>query len=121
MHKNVYHQAFRASSLDPMDGTPDSIPWPNPALPQMEINQHLLDQDFQPSGNHSPPNSGATDYFPDDPQSPHQRFGPPHLENWLPASGSPNLWFVLHPVGFNHIFHQFLLISEKCLLHCKYI
>jgi hypothetical protein len=88
MQENVYHQAFRASSLDPMDDTPDSIPWPNPALPQMEINQHLLDQDFQPSGNHSPPNSGATDYFPDDPQSPHQRFGPPHLENWLPDSGA---------------------------------
>ncbi|KAI2506226.1 hypothetical protein MHU86_8161 [Fragilaria crotonensis] len=88
MQENVYHQAFRASSLDPMDDTPDSIPWPNPALPQMEINQHLLDQDFQPSGNHSPPNSGATYYFPDDPQSPHQRFGPPLLENWLPDSGA---------------------------------
>ena len=83
-----HHQAFCASSFDPMDDIPDTIPWPNPALPQMEVNQPLLDRDFQPSANYAPPNSGATDYFPDDPQSPHQRFGPPHLENWLPDSGA---------------------------------
>ena len=71
-----------------MDDIPDTIPWPNPALPQMEVNQPLLDRDFQPSANYAPPNCGATDYFPDDPQSPHQRFGPPHLENWLPDSGA---------------------------------
>ncbi|KAI2510994.1 hypothetical protein MHU86_3466 [Fragilaria crotonensis] len=54
----------------------------------MTINQPLLDRDYLPSANYSPPNSGATAYFPDDPQSPYQRFGPPHLENWLPDSGA---------------------------------
>ncbi|KAI2491795.1 hypothetical protein MHU86_22763 [Fragilaria crotonensis] len=54
----------------------------------MTINQPLLDRDYLPSANHSPPTSGATAYFPDDPQSPYQRFGPPHLENWLPDSGA---------------------------------
>jgi hypothetical protein len=83
-----HHQAFCASSFDPMDDIPDTAPWPNPALPQMEVNQPLLGRDFQPSANYAPPNSGATDYFPDDPQSPHQRIGPPHLENWLPDSGA---------------------------------
>ncbi|KAI2501253.1 hypothetical protein MHU86_13197 [Fragilaria crotonensis] len=42
----------------------------------MTINQPLLDRDYLPSANHSPPTSGATAYFPDDPQSPYQRFGP---------------------------------------------
>jgi hypothetical protein len=54
----------------------------------MTINQPLLDRDYLPTANHAPPNSGATAYFPDDPQSPYQRFGPPLLENWLPDSGA---------------------------------
>ncbi|KAI2511627.1 hypothetical protein MHU86_2693 [Fragilaria crotonensis] len=37
---------------------------------------------------HSPPNSDATEYFPDDPMSAYQRFGPPDLDNWLPDSGA---------------------------------
>ncbi|KAI2505925.1 Mitochondrial protein [Fragilaria crotonensis] len=83
-----HHQAFKASSLDHLDDQPDYIPWPNPNLPQMTINQPLLDRDYLPTANHAPPNSGATAYFPDDPQSPYQRFGPPLLENWLPDSGA---------------------------------
>ncbi|KAI2496549.1 Reverse transcriptase (RNA-dependent DNA polymerase) [Fragilaria crotonensis] len=71
-----HHQAFSASSFDNTDGHPSNIPWPNPDLPQMTINQPLLDRDYLPSANYSPPNSGATAYFPDDPQSPYQRFGP---------------------------------------------
>jgi hypothetical protein len=75
-----------------MDDIPDTAPWPNPALPQMEINQPLLDRDYQPSTNYAPPNSGTTDYFPDDPLSLHQRFGPPHLANWLGDSGATSYY-----------------------------
>ncbi|KAI2497644.1 ubinuclein-2-like protein [Fragilaria crotonensis] len=87
-HSRYHHQAFKASSLDHLDDQPDYIPWPNPNLPQMTINQPLLDRDYLPTANHAPPNSGATAYFPDDPQSPYQRFGPPLLANWLPDSGA---------------------------------
>ena len=84
-----HHQAFKASSSDHLDDAPSiNIPWPNPNLPQMTINQPLLDRDYLPTANHAPPNSGATEYFPDDPQSPYQRFGPPILSNWLPDSGA---------------------------------
>jgi hypothetical protein len=31
---------------------------------------------------------GSTKYFHKDPNSPHQRFGPPILQNWLPDSGA---------------------------------
>ena len=54
----------------------------------MEINPPLLDRDYLPSTSDSPPNSSATELFPDDPVSAHQRFGPPHLANWLPDSGA---------------------------------
>ncbi|KAI2490467.1 hypothetical protein MHU86_24090 [Fragilaria crotonensis] len=46
MQENVYHQAFRASSLDPMDDTPDSIPWPNPALPKWRSTNTSLIKTF---------------------------------------------------------------------------
>ena len=85
---NYRHQAFHASSLDHLDDMPDTAIWPNTTLPQMEINRPLLSRDYLPSANHAPPNSGATEYFPDDPNSAHQRFGPPHLCNWLPDSGA---------------------------------
>jgi hypothetical protein len=78
------HQAYKASSLDHQDDHHPNIPWPNPTLPQMTINPPLLDCDYLPTANHATPNSGATEYFPDDPQSPYQRFGPPFLSNWLP-------------------------------------
>ncbi len=83
-----YHQAFRASLENPVynNGTPTI--WPDTDLPQMEINQSLLDQDFAPTTSHAPPNSDATDFFPDDPNSAFQRFGPPDLDNWLPNSGA---------------------------------
>ena len=83
-----YHQAFRASSENPVynNGTPTI--WPDTDLPQMEINQSLLDQDFAPTTSHAPPNSDATEFFPDDPNSAYQRFGPPDLDNWLPDSGA---------------------------------
>jgi hypothetical protein len=54
----------------------------------MTIKPPLLDRYYLPTANHAPPNSGATEYFPDDPQSPYQRFGPPFLSNWLPDSGA---------------------------------
>ena len=83
-----YHQAFRASSENPVynNGTPTI--WPDTDLPQMEINLSLLDQDFAPTTSHAPPNSDATEFFPDDPNSAYQRFGPPDLDNWLPDSGA---------------------------------
>jgi hypothetical protein len=31
---------------------------------------------------------GSTEYFHEDPNSPHQRFGPPILQNWLSDSGA---------------------------------
>ncbi|KAI2511948.1 hypothetical protein MHU86_2464 [Fragilaria crotonensis] len=37
---------------------------------------------------HSPPSTDAIEYFPDDPMSAYQRFGPPDLDNWLPDSGA---------------------------------
>jgi hypothetical protein len=82
-----YHQAFSASSLDTFH-EPSTLTWPNNNLPQMEINQPLLDNDFLPTATQAPPNTGATEFFPDDPQSPYQRFGPPNLDNWLPDSGA---------------------------------
>ena len=54
----------------------------------MTINDQLLSSDFLPTAAQAPPNTGATDYFPDDPTSPHQCHGPPHLNNWLPDSGA---------------------------------
>ena len=54
----------------------------------MEINQSLLDKDFTPSASHAPANSDATEFFPDDPASAYQQFGPPDLDNWLPHSGA---------------------------------
>jgi hypothetical protein len=54
----------------------------------MEINQSLLDQDLIPSASHASPNSDATEFFPDNPNSAYQRFGPPDLDNWLPESGA---------------------------------
>jgi hypothetical protein len=54
----------------------------------MTINPPLLDRDYLPTANQAPPNSEATEYFPDDPQSPYQPFGPPFLSNWLPDSGA---------------------------------
>jgi hypothetical protein len=54
----------------------------------MTINAPLIDCDYLPFANHAPTNSGATECFPDDPQSPYQRFGPPSLLNWLPDSGT---------------------------------
>ncbi|KAI2498242.1 hypothetical protein MHU86_16269 [Fragilaria crotonensis] len=55
---------------------------------QMEINPSLTDNDFVPSMSHSPPSTDAIEYFPDDPMSAYQRFGPPDLDNWLPDSGA---------------------------------
>ncbi|KAI2498951.1 hypothetical protein MHU86_15514 [Fragilaria crotonensis] len=49
----------------------------------MEINPSLTDNDFVPSMSHSPPSTDAIEYFPDDPMSAYQRFGPPDLDNWL--------------------------------------
>ncbi|KAI2505310.1 hypothetical protein MHU86_9110 [Fragilaria crotonensis] len=54
----------------------------------MEINPSLTDNDFVPSMSHSPPSTDAIEYFPDDPMSTYQRFGPPDLDNWLPDSGA---------------------------------
>jgi hypothetical protein len=65
-----------------------NTPRPNPSLPQITINPPLLDCGYLPTANHAPLNSGATEYFPDDPQSPYQRIGPPFLSNWLPDSGA---------------------------------
>ena len=88
-HQDFHHQAFRASSLDsPHDDAPQTVIWPDVQLPQMEINQPLLDRDFPPSTQHQPPNTNTIEVYPDDPSSPHQRFGPPHLCNWLPDSGA---------------------------------
>ncbi|KAI2496243.1 hypothetical protein MHU86_18247 [Fragilaria crotonensis] len=56
--------------------------------PPMEINRALLNNDFLPSAPNSPPNTGSTELFPEDPLSTHQRFGPPSLDNWLPDSGA---------------------------------
>jgi hypothetical protein len=85
---DYHHQAFKVSSFDHLDDNHSNTPWPNPSLPQMTINPPLLDCDYLPTANHAPPNSGATEYFPDDPQSPYQGFGPPFLSNWLPDSGT---------------------------------
>jgi hypothetical protein len=81
-----YHLAFRASSENAVynNGTPTI--WPDTYLPQMENNQSLLDQDFAPTTSHAPPNSDATEFFPDDPASAYQQFAPPDLDNWLPNS-----------------------------------
>jgi hypothetical protein len=54
----------------------------------MEINQSLLDQDLIPSASHASPNSDATEFFPDNPNSAYQCFGPPDLDKWLPESGA---------------------------------
>jgi hypothetical protein len=62
--------------------------WPNKTIPQMEINQSLLDRDYLPTTQHLPPESASQEVLPDDPISPHQRFGPPDLCNWLPDSGA---------------------------------
>ncbi|KAI2491545.1 hypothetical protein MHU86_23022 [Fragilaria crotonensis] len=62
--------------------------WPDVNAPQMEINRALLNNDFLPSAPNSPPNTGSTELFPEDPLSTHQRFGPPSLDNWLPDSGA---------------------------------
>jgi hypothetical protein len=72
-----YHQALCASSENPVynNGTPTI--WPDTDLPQMEINQSLLDQDFALTTSHAPPSSDANDFIPDDPNSAYQRFGPP--------------------------------------------
>ena len=85
---NSHQQAFIASSLDTMDDTPQKTPWPDTSLPQMEVNQPLLDRDYPSSTQHQPPNTNAEETYPDDPKSPHQRFGPPDLRNWLPDSGA---------------------------------
>ena len=88
-NQTFHHQAFRASSLDSTpDDHPQTVIWPDTQLPQMEVNLPLLDRDFPPSTHHQPPNTNTTELFPDDPSSPHQRFGPPHLRNWLPDSGA---------------------------------
>ena len=85
----IREQAFSASSLDPTHNDPSiSMIWPNSDLPQMEINQPLLDRDFPPSTQYQPPNTDAVEMYPDDQNSPHQRFGPFHLCNWLPDSGA---------------------------------
>ena len=84
---NYHHQAFLASMTQP-DDHPSTVVWPDNHLPQMEINQPLLDRDFPPSTRHQPPNTSATELYPYDPNSPHQRFGPPTLQNWLPDSGA---------------------------------
>ena len=87
--KSDYHQqAFKAFSLDHLDDNQSNTPRPNPALCQMTINAPLLDCDYLPTTNHAPPNSGAIEYFPDDPQSPYQHFGPPFLSNLQPDSGT---------------------------------
>ena len=54
----------------------------------MTVNPPLLDCDYLPAANHAPPNSAATECFPDDPQSPYHHFGPPFLSNWLLDSGA---------------------------------
>jgi hypothetical protein len=72
----------------------------------MEINPSLLSSGFMPSASHAPRNTGATEYFPDDPQSPHQRFGPPVLDNWLPDSGATS--------------HYTPILSDLCNVeHCN--
>ena len=86
-NQNFHHQAFLAS-MTQLDDYHSTVIWPDNHLPQMEINQPLLDRDFPPSTQHQPPNTNATELYPDDPSSPHQRFGPPHLQNWLPDSGA---------------------------------
>ena len=84
-----HHQAFLASAnpFNPISG-PSTVTWPDESTPQMEINEQLLSNDFLPTTAQAPPNTGATEYFPDDPTSPHQCHGPPHLDNWLPDSGA---------------------------------
>ncbi len=84
----LHHQAFCASSLDSFDIYPSTVIWPNKTIPQMEINQSLLDRDYLPTTQHLPPESASQEVLPDDPISPHQRFGPPDLCNWLPDSGA---------------------------------
>ncbi|KAI2489857.1 hypothetical protein MHU86_24733 [Fragilaria crotonensis] len=79
-----YHQAFLASSnTNPVFNNGPPTIWPDTNLPQMEINPSLTDNDFVPSMSHSPPSTDAIEYFPDDPMSAYQRFGPPDLDNWL--------------------------------------
>ncbi|KAI2494162.1 Reverse transcriptase (RNA-dependent DNA polymerase) [Fragilaria crotonensis] len=41
--------------------------WPDVNAPQMEINRALLNNDFLPSAPNSPPNTGSTELFPEDP------------------------------------------------------
>ena len=83
------HRAFLALTT-PYDlhSGPSSLSWPDENAPQMEINHPLLQSDFMPTTSQAPPNTGGTEFFPDDPTSPYQRFGPPHLDNWLPDSGA---------------------------------
>jgi hypothetical protein len=65
---DYHHHTFKASSLDHLADNHSNTPWPNPSLPQMTINPPLLDRDYLPTATHAPPkNSGATEYFPDDP------------------------------------------------------
>ena len=54
----------------------------------MEVNPSLLDRDYFPTTQHLPPESGPQEILPDDPNSAHQRFGPPDLCNWIPDSGA---------------------------------
>ena len=84
-----HHQAFLASAnpFNPRSG-PSTVTRPDESTPQMEINEQLLSNDFLPTTAQAPPNTGGTEYFPDDPTSPHQCHGPPHLDNWLPDSGA---------------------------------
>jgi hypothetical protein len=71
-----------------MDDTPQTNIWPDTSLSQTEVNQPLLDREYPSSTHHQPPNTNADEIHPDDPNSPHQRYGPPDLRNWLPDSGA---------------------------------
>ncbi|KAI2510028.1 hypothetical protein MHU86_4322 [Fragilaria crotonensis] len=85
-----HHQAYMASCdlQDTFNGPSAVTSWPDVNTPQMEINRALLNNAFLPSAPNSPPNTGSTELFPEDPLSTHQRFGPPSLDNWLPDSGA---------------------------------
>ena len=86
-----HHHAFLASAnpFNTHSGPPTvTHSWPDENTTQMEVNDQLLSNDFLSTAAQAPPNTGATEYFPDDPASPHQCHGPPHLDNWLPDSGA---------------------------------
>ncbi|KAI2495896.1 hypothetical protein MHU86_18594 [Fragilaria crotonensis] len=85
-HSRYHHQAFKASSLINLMINKTTSHGPIP-LPQMPINQPLLDRDYLPTANHAPPNSGATAYFLMTPIT-IPKIWSPLLANWLPDSGA---------------------------------